>query len=204
MTADPAPLIRADTRTVILDTAIRLFAELGYSGVSTRMIARQVGIGSATLYHHFPDKDSLYVAAVQHAYAERAHEFADIQASAGPPLERLERMIRRFAEIAASDPYFVRLVKREQLEGDPNRMRMLVESTLGEQVSATLRLLEELRTPHQPHLLMMSILGMILHHYEAAAMSPLFGAFEQAHLDPNVVARHVFLLLTQGLQPASD
>lgn len=199
------PAHRPDTQKAILEAAIRLFAGLGFSGVTTRMVAREVGIGIATLYHHFSDKESLYLAAVKHAYSHRAREFTMLSQMHKPPLERLRHMVVRFAHIAAADPYFTRLVKREQLEGDPVRIRMLVESTLGEQVAATYRLIEDLGTDYDPHLLMMSLLGMILHHYEAASMSPLFDHFEASHLDPDVIAEHVFKLLTQGLRaPASD
>ena len=41
--------------------------------------------------------------------------------------------------------------------------------------------------------------GMVLHHYEAASMSPLFDHFEPSHLDPDVVAAHVFKMLTEGV-----
>ncbi|HCO43605.1 MAG TPA: TetR/AcrR family transcriptional regulator [Gammaproteobacteria bacterium] len=190
---------KPDTQKAILEAAIRLFADLGFSGVTTRMVAREVGIGIATLYHHFPDKESLYLAAITHAYSHRAQEFTVLSQAHKPPLERLRHMVFRFAHVAASDPYFTRLVKREQLEGDPVRIRMLVDSTLGEQVAATYRLIEDLDTDYDPHLFMMSLLGMILHHYEAASMSPLFEHFLPSHLDPDVVASHVFKMLTQGL-----
>ncbi len=190
---------KPDTRRAILEVALSRFAELGFSGVTTRMIAREVGIGIATLYHHFPDKESLYLAAVKHAYSDRAHEFAAISQAQQPPLERLRDTVFRFAHVTASDPNFTRLVKREQLEGDPVRIRMLVESTLGEQVAATYRLIADLEVDYDPHLLMMSIIGMILHHYEAASMSPLFEHFAPDHLNPDVVAAHVFKLLTQGI-----
>jgi TetR/AcrR family transcriptional regulator len=193
------PQPKPDTQRAILIAAIRLFADLGFSGVTTRMIAREVGIGIATLYHHFPDKEALYLAAVQHAYSDKAREFSEMSVAHDPPLEKLRRMVFRFAHVAAADPYFTRLVKREQLEGDPRRIRILVDSTLGEQVGATYRVIEDLNTDYDPHLLLMSILGMILHQYEAASMSPLFDYFKPEHLDPDVVATHVFALLTKGI-----
>jgi AcrR family transcriptional regulator len=192
--------LKQDTQQAILGAAIRMFADFGFSGVTTRMIARQVGVGVATLYHHFSDKESLYKASILYAYSEKAREFTVLSRANEPPLERLRRMVFRFAHIAADDPYFTRLVKREQLEGDSQRIRMLVESTLGEQVGATYEVIKDLQTDYDPHLLMMSILGMILHHYEAASMSPLFDHFGPDHLDPDVIGEHVFRLLTRGLQ----
>lgn len=43
----------------IFEVACRLFAQRGFDGVSMRDIAQACGISKATLYHYFPDKDSL-------------------------------------------------------------------------------------------------------------------------------------------------
>lgn len=43
----------------IFEVACRLFAQRGFDGVSMRDIAQECGISKATLYHYFPDKDSL-------------------------------------------------------------------------------------------------------------------------------------------------
>ena len=56
-----------DTRWRILEAALDAFADRGYDGVSTREIARQAEVTSATVYHHFPSKFSLYQDAYRHA-----------------------------------------------------------------------------------------------------------------------------------------
>ena len=43
----------------IFEVACRLFASRGFDGVSMRDLALECGISKATLYHYFPDKDSL-------------------------------------------------------------------------------------------------------------------------------------------------
>lgn len=43
----------------IFQVACRLFAQRGFDGVSMRDIAAECGISKATLYHYFPDKDSI-------------------------------------------------------------------------------------------------------------------------------------------------
>ncbi|MBW6400245.1 TetR/AcrR family transcriptional regulator [Roseomonas sp. HJA6] len=43
----------------IFEVACRMFAQNGFDGVSMRDIALECGISKATLYHYFPDKDSL-------------------------------------------------------------------------------------------------------------------------------------------------
>jgi AcrR family transcriptional regulator len=56
-----------ETRWRILEAALDAFAERGYDGVSTREIARQAEVTSATVYHHFPSKFSLYQDAYRYA-----------------------------------------------------------------------------------------------------------------------------------------
>ncbi|SFT01141.1 TetR/AcrR family transcriptional regulator [Paenibacillus sp. BC26] len=50
-----------ETRAMIIRTAKELFMELGYRAVSTRQIADACGLTQPALYHHFKDKQALYV-----------------------------------------------------------------------------------------------------------------------------------------------
>lgn len=53
------PMKLCPTKPRILETAITLFSMKGYSGVSMRDIAREVGISPPALYNHFDNKDAL-------------------------------------------------------------------------------------------------------------------------------------------------
>ncbi|HUP92459.1 MAG TPA: TetR/AcrR family transcriptional regulator [Solimonas sp.] len=54
----PLPeLAGAGSRRVILDAALRLFAERGYGGASVRDLAALSGLQPASLYAHFPSKE---------------------------------------------------------------------------------------------------------------------------------------------------
>jgi TetR/AcrR family transcriptional regulator, regulator of cefoperazone and chloramphenicol sensitivity len=46
----------------ILSAARRLFGEYGYHGVTTRMIAKEVGIDISTMHYHWGEKQDLYEA----------------------------------------------------------------------------------------------------------------------------------------------
>lgn len=54
----------------ILDAAKRLFTTQGFAGVSMDQIAAEAGVSKLTVYSHFGDKDTLFVAAVK-AYCEQ-------------------------------------------------------------------------------------------------------------------------------------
>lgn len=52
-------------RGEILDAALQVFAEKGYSGGSMRDIAGRVGVSEPALYRHFPGKEALFLALVR-------------------------------------------------------------------------------------------------------------------------------------------
>lgn len=49
------------TRQSILRTATRLFLQKGFGQTSTRDIAKEIGITQPALYHHFSDKEVLFL-----------------------------------------------------------------------------------------------------------------------------------------------
>lgn len=53
-----------DTKTAILRTALKLFIENGYSGTSIKNITDAMGITKGALYHHYKNKDDIYVNAL--------------------------------------------------------------------------------------------------------------------------------------------
>lgn len=53
-----------DRRQEILDSALRLFAEKGYSAATNADIAREAGVTPAALYYYFPSKADLFKAAM--------------------------------------------------------------------------------------------------------------------------------------------
>lgn len=49
------------TRTAIMKTATKLFLNKGFGETSTRDIAKEIGITQPALYHHFNDKEVLFL-----------------------------------------------------------------------------------------------------------------------------------------------
>ncbi len=50
---------KAQTRRTLIDTALHLSADQGFSGLSLREITREAGVAPATFYRHFRDMDEL-------------------------------------------------------------------------------------------------------------------------------------------------
>lgn len=48
------------SRGLILEAALQLFSKHGYRGTSIREIAEGAGLSTGNVYHHFPDKETLF------------------------------------------------------------------------------------------------------------------------------------------------
>jgi AcrR family transcriptional regulator len=59
-----ARLSSPERRAAIIESAIQLFAEKGFRGVTTREISQAVGVTEPVLYQHFPSKRDLYKAII--------------------------------------------------------------------------------------------------------------------------------------------
>ncbi|MFE2379015.1 TetR family transcriptional regulator [Streptomyces sp. NPDC059398] len=56
---DAKPPKSEQTRTLILETALRLFQERGYDGTTMRVIAREAGVSVGNAYYYFSGKEHL-------------------------------------------------------------------------------------------------------------------------------------------------
>lgn len=185
----------SDTAQVILDKSLPLFARSGYAGVSMRNIATAVGISGAALYHHYPDKQSLYVATMGHAFADKASSIQSAIDIRGTPEQRLERFVTNFTKQMASDPDFRALLQRELLDGDEMRLKVLAENVFIEPFKAIKQLAQEMSLNCDAHLLAISMAGLILFHFETESIRRYLPGGLKKHNDPKVIAQHVISLL---------
>ena len=76
-----------ETRLRIIETAIPLFARLGFENTSTREIAAEAGVNPPALQYYFDSKEGLYRACAEHI-ADLVTELLN------PELDRAERLLR--------------------------------------------------------------------------------------------------------------
>lgn len=48
------------SRQQILDAALKLFSHRGYGATSVRDVAEEAGLSKGNVYHHFPDKETIF------------------------------------------------------------------------------------------------------------------------------------------------
>lgn len=89
-------------RQAILDAAKCLFLELGYEGSSMDSIALAAGVSKLTVYNHFNDKETLFIAAVEN-HCENQLPALDFDLKPDMAIETaLNRIALRFQSIIYS------------------------------------------------------------------------------------------------------
>lgn len=118
---------KAQTRALILQCALEVFAERGFDGASVRDIAGFAGVNHGLIRYHFTDKDGLWKAAVEFLF-DRLHEemAAPEEDTKLPPLEQTKAWIRRYVRYCARHPEHARIMVQESIR-DSERLRWAVK-----------------------------------------------------------------------------
>jgi|APSaa5957512622_1039677.scaffolds.fasta_scaffold33571_2 TetR/AcrR family transcriptional regulator, regulator of cefoperazone and chloramphenicol sensitivity len=111
----PLEIARNDPSSMkarILNAARDLFGEYGFHGVTTRMIAKEVGIDISTLHYHWGDKESLYGGVLADINDQIKAKLVEIESEVhGQPIHyRLEVAIDIMCDFLFSNPAVAKLV----------------------------------------------------------------------------------------------
>lgn len=179
---------------------MKLFSEHGYAGVSMRDLANSVGLGVSGIYHHFPDKKTLYLEAVQLAFSNKANAFSEIWQSKLTPEKKLRTFVCSMTGMLMADRDFHRLMEREFLEADELRMKSLAENVFQVQFTELIKLLRQLAPSKDAHLMAVSVISLVCDFLEMQPMRCFLPEYKPEHEDVSVISNHISDLLLNGIK----
>ncbi|WP_419997348.1 TetR/AcrR family transcriptional regulator [Streptomyces boninensis] len=115
----PGPLPKGEqTRTLILETALRLFQERGYDKTTMRAIASEAGVSVGNAYYYFKSKEHLIQGFYDRIGEAHAAAVQDVLARETDLAARLEGVLLAWLDIAA--PYHEFAAQFFKNAADPN------------------------------------------------------------------------------------
>jgi AcrR family transcriptional regulator len=103
----------ADKRKLILDAAIRVFADHGYHGARVGDIAEDAGVAHGLLYHYFSSKEEVLRTIFAENWGELISRFRAVEESAEPAGKKLEGIAKILLRTWRNDPALVTVMVRE-------------------------------------------------------------------------------------------
>jgi AcrR family transcriptional regulator len=127
-----APRMPPDQRREqLIDAALAVILEQGYSGISIEAVARVAGVTRPVVYDHFPNLGRLLHALIEREERVSLLQLSDVVPEVVPPgfdpAELLSQGVRRFLDAVASRPATWRLILLP-LDGTPAIVRQHVEA----------------------------------------------------------------------------
>ena len=115
------------SRAAILQAALCEFAQEGMAGARTDAIARAAKVNKALLYYYFNDKETLYGAAIDHAFSELRDHMLEVLNRDLPPREKVLAYVGTYFDFVAGHKSYRDLAQMEMMRsthGSPHLKRI--------------------------------------------------------------------------------
>jgi TetR/AcrR family transcriptional regulator len=115
------------SRATILQAAIREFAQRGIAGARTDAIAHAAKVNKALLYYYYRDKETLYGAALDHAFGQMGEHLLEVLGRNLSPREKVLTYVGTYFDYIASHQFNRDLVQVEMMRaghGSPHLKRI--------------------------------------------------------------------------------
>ena len=201
-TAEKQP--SSETAQLILYEAERLFAERGFDGVSVNDVAMAAGVSKANIFHHFGNKQALYMAVLNSSLNEFDELSQHLHPQRAPIRERLQQFFEAHVAHMQQHPQSARVVLRELLEDRSEVTQQLAEQTTNEQFRQLLALLQEgqqageIRSDINLTALMIMMIGTVVFPFQARSLLSHHPEAGFTH-EPEQFSRLMADILLQGI-----
>ncbi len=118
------------TRAEIIEVATREFADKGYAGARVDEIAAKMSTTKRMIYYYFGNKEQLYIAVLEHAYAGIRAIEQELDIEHLDPVDAMRQLAELTFDHHESHPDFIRLVSIENIHRAEHIARSTVLSGL--------------------------------------------------------------------------
>lgn len=135
-----------DRAQEILRVAIDIFGQAGYAGARIDEVAQRVGIRRPSVLYHFPDKPSLYAAAIGDVVTDIVDRVVGTE---DRPDDRLEAIADVWVDFVIERPNAARVLLRQMIDTNPialentdvpvRRLLASIQSAIDERLDPSVR-----------------------------------------------------------------
>lgn len=205
----PAPILGSETVERILGVAETLFAEHGFDGVSMNAIAEAAGVCKANVFHHFDNKNALYLTVVRRACQDANRHLDDLGADGAPLPVRLGQFAAAHLATLFERAPVTRLLLRELLNDNPRLGQEIAEQVYGEKFARFVAILRAgqqggvLRADVDPAMVAIILIGADVFVFQARDVLRHFPAVQFVDRPQQFSAMLTDILLRGILPPAA-
>lgn len=190
-----------DSKENILQIAVTLFSKQGFDGVTMRGLAKSVNMSTAAVYHHFPNKQTLYLEAMNFAFAKQATAFDEVWQADLSAQDKLRRFVSCLAQVLTTDVDFRRFMQRELIDADDQRMQLLAKEVFQEQFSQLMTVIGQINgTQEAAHFSALSVIALVCDIIQMQPLSRHLPGWQAEHEQVDYIAEQVLNLLMNGIQ----
>ena len=195
----------SDRRNQLLETALEVFSRKGFEGTTTKEVAAAAGVTEAIIFRHFPTKQALYTAVLDHHVESGELQDWLTEIRGWMDADNDEEVLRSIASAILrsyrTDTRYERVLLFAALEG--HELGLAHNRQI---VAPIYELLRDYFARRQrdgaiaglhPGAIISAIAGMVKHH---AMMTQMFGYSAEGASDDEVIEAFVHIMI-HGIRP---
>ncbi len=132
-------IAQEEKRRLILDAAVRVFAQKGYHTCRVGDIAEEAGVAHGLLYHYFASKEEVLETVFRETWSDLLEAVKGVEESGEPAREQLRQVAAILLRSWRRDPDLVRVLVREVARSPQVQLRV---AEIGEAFRAIERIVE--------------------------------------------------------------
>ena len=189
-----------DKRQKILNEALELFSEFGFSHVSINMIAKQAGVTKSLIFHHFTNKEQLWDEVKESYFSQYAQAQLSLFELEKDPIELIKKSMRYYFEYIQANPQVAKFFAYAHLEGDEKCGQMDKELIQrGSELVLAAQEAGQMRKGFNSAVLVMSFLTTINQYFVASCH---YSQWDQSlYNNPESFINELIELTVEGIKP---